>query len=161
LDLGNSDAFDVVLLCSKPFQVAMRSTKLKAYGDHFTMENPKSRLLQTFDNGIALVFEHQIIDVKGMFIPYVGVLKNILKLNYGQVQTPIVIFRCEWMKQEDNQRKLTYVKDDVRFFTINFRHRLMMTFDTFIFPSQVTRVFFYDDFKKLGWKVVLWKEACF
>jgi len=140
LDLGNSDAFDVVLLCSKPFQVAMRSTKLKAYGDHFTMENPKSRLLQTFDNGIALVFEHQIIDVKGMFIPYVGVLKNILKLNYGQVQTPIVIFRCEWMKQEDNKRKLTYMKDDVRLDNVPFKVGPCNEFRIFLRAMRYTLV---------------------
>jgi hypothetical protein len=29
----------------------------------------------------------------------------------------------------------------------------------FIFPSQVTQVFFLDDLRKPGWKVVLWKEA--
>jgi hypothetical protein len=34
-----------------------------------------------------------------------------------------------------------------------------MTFETFIFPSQVMQVFFFDDLKKLGWKVVLQKEA--
>jgi hypothetical protein len=37
-----------------------------------------------------------------MSIQYVGVLKDILKLDYGHVQSPIIIFRCEWMKQEDN-----------------------------------------------------------
>ena len=32
--------------------------------------------------------------------------------------------------------------------------------DPFIFPTQATQVFFSDDQKKLGWKVVLRKEAC-
>jgi hypothetical protein len=31
--------------------------------------------------------------------------------------------------------------------------------DPFIFPTQATQVFFFDDQKKLGWKVVLQKEA--
>jgi hypothetical protein len=31
--------------------------------------------------------------------------------------------------------------------------------DPFIFPTQATQVFFSDDQKKLGWKVVLRKEA--
>jgi hypothetical protein len=57
LDLGNLDVLDVVLLCSKPSQVAMRYTKMKAYGNHFRMEDPNNRLLQTFDNGIASMFE--------------------------------------------------------------------------------------------------------
>jgi hypothetical protein len=34
-----------------------------------------------------------------------------------------------------------------------------MTFEPFIFPSQVTQVFFSNDLKKSGWKVVLWKEV--
>jgi hypothetical protein len=31
--------------------------------------------------------------------------------------------------------------------------------EIFIFPSLVTQIFFYDDLKKLGWKVILKKEA--
>jgi hypothetical protein len=36
-----------------------------------------------------------------------------------------------------------------------------MTFEHFIFPSQVKQVFFLKDLKKLSWMVVLWKEAHF
>ena len=32
--------------------------------------------------------------------------------------------------------------------------------DPFIFPTQAIQVFFSDDQKKPGWKVVLQKEAC-
>jgi hypothetical protein len=31
--------------------------------------------------------------------------------------------------------------------------------EPFIFPSQATHIFFFDDVKKPGWKVVLRKEA--
>jgi hypothetical protein len=89
LDLGNPNGLDVVLLCIKPYQVAMRYTMMKAYGNHFRVEVPKSRLLQTSDNGIASMFEQQIVDAKDqMSIKYVGVLKDILKLDYGHVQSP-------------------------------------------------------------------------
>jgi hypothetical protein len=67
---------------------------MKTYGNHYRVEDPNNRLLQTFDSGIASVFEQQTIDARGIFVQYVGVLKDILKLNYD----PIVIFRCEWMK---------------------------------------------------------------
>ncbi len=115
--------------------------------------------MQTFDSGIVLVFEQQTIDARGMFVQHVGVLKDILKLNYNQVQTPIVIFRCEWMKQKGNRRNPTYVRDGVGFLTINFQHRLWMSSTPFIFPSQVTQVVFFNDLKKPRWKVVLQKEA--
>jgi hypothetical protein len=94
-----------------------------------------------------------------MFVQYVGVLKDILKLDYGRVQSPIIIFWCVWMKWKDNWGNPTYVRDDVGFLTINFWHRLLMTFEPFIFPSQVMQIFFFDDLKKLGWKVILREEA--
>ncbi len=37
---------------------------MKAYGNHFRVEDPKNRLLQTFDNAIASMFEQQIVDVR-------------------------------------------------------------------------------------------------
>ncbi len=51
------------------------------------------------------------------------------------------------------------MKNDVGFLTVNFQHKLLMTSEPFIFPSQVIQVFFSNNLKKLGWKVVLWKEA--
>jgi len=53
-----------------------------------------------------------------------------------------VIFRHEWLKQEDNQGNPTYVQDDVGFPIVNFQHRLPMTFEPFIFPNQLMQVFF-------------------
>jgi hypothetical protein len=62
------------------------------YSNHVRVKaNPNRRLLQTYDSGIASIFEQQTFDVKIFFVQYVGVLKDILKLDYGSVQTPIVI----------------------------------------------------------------------
>jgi hypothetical protein len=56
---------------------------MKAYGNHFRVEDPKTRLLQTFDNGITSMFEHQTVDARNqMFVQYVGVLKDKLKSYY-------------------------------------------------------------------------------
>jgi archaeosine-15-forming tRNA-guanine transglycosylase len=82
-----------------------------------------------------------------------------LKLDYGQLRTPIILFRCEWMKRQDNRGNPTYIRDDAGFLVVNFRHKLARASDAFIFPSQATQVFFSEDVKKPGWKVVLWKEA--
>jgi hypothetical protein len=71
---------------------------MKAYDNHFRMDDPKNRFLQTYDNGIASMFEQQIIDARKVFVQYVGFLKDILKLHYGPMQNTIVIFRCEWLK---------------------------------------------------------------
>jgi hypothetical protein len=56
---------------------------MKAYGNHFRVEDQKSRLLQTFDNGIASMFKHQTVNARNqMLVQYVGVLKDKLKLDY-------------------------------------------------------------------------------
>jgi len=57
MDVGNLEDLDVVLLCNKPSQVATHYTRTKAYGNHFKVEDSKSKLLQTYDSGIAFVFE--------------------------------------------------------------------------------------------------------
>ena len=67
--------------------------------------------------------------------------------------------KCEWMKRADNRENNTYAQDEAGFLFINFRHKLPKMVDLFIFPTQATQVFFSDDQKKLGWKVVLQKEA--
>jgi hypothetical protein len=82
-----------------------------------------------------------------------------LKLDYGCLHIQVVIFRCEWIKQEDNRGNPTYEQYDVSFFTVNFRHKLSSSSELFIFPFQTTQVFFSDDIQKPSWKVVLWKEA--
>jgi hypothetical protein len=125
------------------------------------VEDSKNGLLQTYDSGIALVFDVPTHDATNVFVNYVGVFKDILKLNYRPIHTLIIIFRCEWMKRKDNRRNPTYLRDDVRFLMVNFRHKLPLVVEPFIFPSQVTQVFFSDDLRKLGWKVVFQKEVHF
>jgi hypothetical protein len=68
---------------------------MKAYGNQLRVEDPKNRL-QTFDSGISLMFEQQIVDARDqMYVHYVGVLKDTLKLDYGYVQSLIIFFRYD------------------------------------------------------------------
>ncbi len=82
-----------------------------------------------------------------------------MKLDYGRLHTLVVIFICKWIKWKDNRRNPTYVQDDAGFFMINFCHKLPLSFEPFKFPCQAIQVFFSNDIKKPGWKVVLRKEA--
>lgn len=91
-------------------------------------------------------------------VNYVGVLKDILQLDYGALQSQIILLRCEWMKHHDNRGNPTYTRDDVGFLVVNFRHKLPRLAEPFIFPSQCTQVFFSDVVEKPGWKVVLCHE---
>jgi hypothetical protein len=91
-------------------------------------------------------------------VHYVGVLKDILQMNYGPLRSPIILFRCEWMKRNDNRGNPTYLRDPTGFLVVNFRHKLPKMSDPFIFPSQA-HVFFSNEVRRPGWKVVLRKEA--
>jgi len=159
-DPNNGDDMDRILLCSRPSQKATRYTRMRAFGNHFRVEDSQSALLQTYDSGIASIFEVPIVDSQcEVSLNYVGVLQDILKLDYGPLRTPVILFRCEWLKREDNRGNSTYVRDDAGFMVVNSRHKVPKMSDPFIFPSQATQVFFSNDFRKPGWKVVLRKEA--
>jgi hypothetical protein len=83
-----------------------------------------------------------------MSLNYIRVLKNILKLDYGPLKTPVILLCCEWMKREDNRGNPTYIRDDAGFLVVNFRHKLPQMSDSFIFPSQATQVFFFKGSKQ-------------
>jgi hypothetical protein len=120
----------------------MRYTKMKAFGNHFQIDDAASAKLQTYDSGIASVFEVSIANAIEVSVNYVGVLKDILKLNYGPLYTPMIILRCEWMKRQDNRGNPTYTKNGAGYLIVNFHHKLPQMEESFIFLSQATQVFF-------------------
>jgi hypothetical protein len=108
---------------------------------------------------VASIFQEPTADAAHVSMNYVGVLKDILKLDYRLLHSPVILLRYEWFKQQDTWGNCTYTRDDAGFLVVNSRHKLPRLSDPFIFPSQVTQVFFSNVPDKLGWKVVLRKEA--
>ncbi len=82
---------------------------IKAYDNHFKVEDSKSSSMQTFDCGIASIFDMLTLGVKDFSLNFVGVLKDILKLDYGHLHILVVNFRCKWIKREDIGGNPTYV----------------------------------------------------
>jgi hypothetical protein len=146
---------DTLLLCTRPSQKATRYTKMKAYGNHFRVHDESSSRMQTYDSGVASIFDVPTEDARDVSVNYVEVLKDILKLDYGPLRNPVILLRCEWIKREDNRGNPTYIRDEAGFLLVNFWHRLPNMSEPFIFPSQAIQVFFSDDSSKAGWKVVL------
>ena len=132
---------------------------MKSFGNHFQVQDDASTRMQTFDSRVASVFQVPTPNTSDVFVHYVGVLKDILKVNYGPMHTPIMLSRYKWMKRHDNRRNSTYIRDEAGFLVVNFQHKLSKTSYPFIFPSQATKVFFSDEVRKPSWKVVLRKEA--
>jgi hypothetical protein len=98
MDLSNPEDINMVLLCSKLGQTTIRYIWMKAYWNHFEVEDSRSYSLQTFDSGVAYVFDMPTTNVFEIFVNYVGILKNIFKLDYGLMHNHVIIFRCEWIK---------------------------------------------------------------
>jgi hypothetical protein len=159
LDVSNSEEFDKLLLCQKPSQRAIWYCRMKAFGNHFRVEDEASACMQTYDSGVASVFEVPTIHATDVSVNYVGVVKDILKLDYGPLSRPIVLLRCKWAKRSDNRGNPTYTRDDAGFLVMNVQHSLPRMSDPFIFAAQATQVFYSDVPNKPGWKVVLRKEA--
>jgi hypothetical protein len=159
LNTSSAEEMDLQLLSRKPSQWATRYLRMKANGNHFRVDDPTTTQLQTYDSGVTSIFHIPIEDAWEVSINYVGVLKDILKLDYGPLHIHVNLMKCEWMKRADNRGNNTYAQDEAGFLLVNFRHKLPRMADPFIFPTQATQVFFSNDQKKPGWKVVLRKEA--
>jgi hypothetical protein len=143
----------------KPSQRAIQYNRMKAFGNHFWVDGEASARMQTYDCSVASVFQVPTADARDVSVNFVGVVKDILKLDYGPLSSPIVLLKCRWAKQIDNRGNPTYTRDEAGFLVVNVRHNLPRLSDPFIFTSQTTQVFFSDDPNKPGWKVVLRKEA--
>lgn len=159
LDLHNPEHMDRFLLSKKPSQRATRYARVTAFGNHFRVEDDSTRYLLSYNSGVASVFQEIAGNVCESSVNYVGVLQDVLELDYGALSTKIILLRCEWVKTIDNRGNPTYMKDEAGFLVVNFRHKLPRLADPFIFPSQATQVFFSDVTGRPGWKVVLRKEA--
>ena len=159
LDLRRPEHMDRLLLSRKPSQRATRYPRITAFGNHFRAEDDRTARLVSYNSGVASVFKETSQDARETSVNYVGVLKDVLELDYGPVQTPVILLRCEWAKPSDNRGNSTYVRDDAGFLVVNFRNKMPRTADPFIFPSQATQVFFSDVVGRPGWKVVLQNEA--
>jgi hypothetical protein len=92
---------------------------MKAFGNHFRVGDPGSEKLQTYDSKVASVFEVSTIEATDVSVNYVGVLKDILKLDYSPLLRPIVLLRCQWAKRSDSRRNPTYTHNDARFLVVN------------------------------------------
>ena len=159
LDLRNQTDMDRFLLSKKLAQKATRYTRVTAFGKHFRVEDESTTHFVSYNTGVASIFHELSSHMEDSSVNYMGVLKDILELDYGALSTRIILLRNEWVKTQDNRGNPTYTRDESGFLVVNCRHKLPRMQYPFIFPSQATQVFFLDVPRRPGWKVVLCKEA--
>jgi hypothetical protein len=68
----------------------------EAYGNHFQVSDCNMESMVNFDYGVASIFGQQQVHARDgdAMIKYVSVIKNIFKLDYGPVSTPIILMQC-------------------------------------------------------------------
>ncbi len=80
----------------------VKCVQAKSSNNNFHVLDHKTNSLQIFDSSVALVFQQLDVDARAIQMNYVGVLKHIVQLNYGLVNTPTILFRCESIKHTNN-----------------------------------------------------------
>lgn len=158
--MSDPNEHDTVLLSNPPSMTCKRYKKMKAYGNHWRVNDETGQSMGNFDSGVACFETNEYSSGAGK--DYVGLLEDILVLDYGDLNTPIILFSCQWKKRFGSHRNSTYIRDRDGFLVVNFKHNLPKQVDPFVFPSQCTQVFFSDDdLRPAGsqWKVIMRKEA--
>ncbi len=51
---------------------------MKAFGNHFRVDDETAARMQTFDSGVASVFEVPVHDARDVSVNFVGIVKDIL-----------------------------------------------------------------------------------
>ncbi len=89
------------------------------------------------------------VDTKTIHMNYVGMIKDIMPLDYELANTLIILLRCEWIKCTYNQGSNTYKEDDAKLLVVNSStHQACLSITIHIsFPNYT---FFFLDGKQLG-----------
>ena len=157
------DNMDLLLLSFPPKLKAYSYKKMKAYGNHYRVHDDNNSLYVTYDSGIASTFHANITGQSSQSatspFSYVGILVDILRLDYGPTSMPIVLMKGKWVRADWDSHRPSMKRDAYGFLLVDTKRTLPMTSEPFIFPSQVEQVFFSDVDSTSGWKVVLHKEA--
>jgi hypothetical protein len=71
-------------------------------------------------------------------LQYVGILKDIILLDYGLISQPIILFKCDWVRNGlDRWGNATYKRNDDGFLLVNFRQLKARVDEPYVFPAQV------------------------
>lgn len=142
----------------------------RAYGNHWravplqqSLVDCDSSQFQTFDSGMAATFSMQRTNRAGETIDdsvqYVGVLTEVLELNYGGMK--VVLFKGRWIEPSwvpKSSASMRYHESGL--WQVNFQKELGASKRMdYVFPRQVEQVFFYPNDRGIAWRTVLHKES--
>lgn len=124
-----------------------------AYGGHFRIMARDMNKKTTFDCGVSPVYE-----VEGQKTEFYGYVDTIVRLNFDSFNT--VLFKCQFWDSIIRQRgsNATVLEDECGFDRVkarNFLRASAMDDDPFIFPKDVSQLFYVNDPINQGWKLAV------
>jgi hypothetical protein len=126
---------------------------MSAFGNHLRMANVENRLEVT-NLGVAIMFEQECQshsnDLNAMvaIIVYVGWIKEILELDYGNFQT--IVFFCNWVVANYKGFVATMTCDKYGFTIVNVECLIPLSTKSFIFLMHIEQVFFSSNVRQHG-----------
>ena len=93
LDMMDANELDMASLCSPPLTRVKRYAQVKAYGNHWRCigDDDSVNCMGTYDSRVSCMVES--IWSSGSRKDYIGELRDILLMDYGQLNNPIILFR--------------------------------------------------------------------
>ncbi len=96
---------DMEALSCPPRTTALWYMKVKAYGNHFRVNECNTKGMVTFDYGLLTsIFGQQQAHMGDgdTMVEYVGFIKDIFKMDYRPISTPIILMQCAWVKTRND-----------------------------------------------------------
>lgn len=183
-DLDDSDENLLLTAISfPPNQLALTYNSMKAFGNHYRVMRCKDRNgnwqemshlrdtdcqgYATFDSGLATTFHEQTREETGVNLAkltYVGVLTQILRLDYGPMlqYEPVIILKAKWVRSkwgpDRSQPSMKHDNNGLWLANFNMPYPSSEKLD-YVLPSQIEQVFFYPNIARTSWRHVLHKEG--
>jgi hypothetical protein len=116
-----------------------------AFGNHIHVVSVEEHLT-TNDSGVNATFEHVCVsgpnDQRSVVanLKYVGWVKEILELNYGVLNTMVLL--CNWVKANYNENNAIVKRNEYGFTLVNFGSLIPISNWSFAFPLHVEQFFF-------------------
>lgn len=103
-----------------------------------------------------------VYDVEGVKTEYFGYVDTIVKLNFDSFDT--VLFKCQFWDSKIRKRgtNATVFEDECGFDRVKageFLRASSIQDDPFIFPKDVSQLFYVEDAINEGWKIVVKVQA--
>ncbi len=149
---------DVIHYSQPPERYATTHRVMHAFGMHLRVRSSEDGLV-TRDSCVVATFTEQLRwgIRNGRPIErteeYVGYIEEILELDYRNHCTTVLV--CDWVKASRDARHPTIEQDKYGFTVANFNNMDgRVHANSFAFPLHCQQVFFYDDPRRRGWKIV-------